>query len=203
MRRGHASCSCRPTTDVADDEPLAKAVRASEHGALNDRVALVGVAPTGPEVEYGWIVRGARLGPTDAFAVERFTEKPDEDVAAKVWRAGGLWNTFISAGRACVFWDLTRRHLPRQAAALEGYAVEIGSLDEEAALADAYRTMAPANFSRDVLAHTSGLAVLPVAGTGWSDWGSPRRVFASLAGTPSHDRLVARIRGSSAVALAA
>ncbi len=60
--------------------------------------------------------------------------------------------------------------------------------------------MAPANFSRDLLAHTDRLAVIPVAGTGWTDWGSPARVFATLAGTASHDWLVARIRGDLALA---
>ena len=42
----------------------------------------------------------------------------------------------------------------------------------------------------------------PEVGTGWSDWGSPKRVFASLLGTTHHDRLVARIRSAEPVALA-
>jgi hypothetical protein len=54
--------------------------------------------------------------------------------------------------------------------------------------------MPAASFSRDVLDNAGDLAVLPVDGSGWSDWGSPRRVFASLAGTPCHERLVGRIR---------
>jgi mannose-1-phosphate guanylyltransferase len=187
---------------LADDRPLVDALRASELGELKDRLALIGVAPTGPEVEYGWIVRGARLPRTRAFAVARFAEKPDPDVADELWRDGGLWNTFISAGPVAVFWELARRYLPRHAAAFERYAVAIGGLEEQEALDHAYRAMASANFSRDVLAHARELAVMPVVGTGWSDWGSPKRVFASLVGTPNHDRLVERIRGRTTVALA-
>jgi len=183
---------------VADDRPLVDALRV----VPDDRLSLIGVAPTGPEVEYGWIVRGHRLAHPGAFAVARFAEKPAPELAAALWRDGGLWNTFISAGPVRVFWELARRHLPRHVAAFERYAVAIGSLVEPAALADAYRAMPAANFSRDVLAHARELAVVPVAGTGWSDWGSPGRVFASLLGTPSHDQLVARIRGHAAVAIA-
>ena len=183
---------------LVDDRPLLEAIRDSS----GERVSLIGVAPTGPEVEYGWIVRGPRLGRTEAFAVARFAEKPDEAVAEALWRAGGLWNTFISVGPARTFWDLAREHLPRHASALELYAAALGTSSEREALVQAYTRMPAANFSRDVLAHAAGLAVIPVAGSGWSDWGSPKRVFASLVGTPAHDRLIARIRGAAAVTLA-
>jgi len=43
--------------------------------------------------------------------------------------------------------------------------------------------MEPANFSREVLERAENLAVLPVSGTGWSDWGNPERIFRSLEGT--------------------
>ena len=187
---------------IADDAPLLDAIRASERGMLHDRMTLVGVAPTGPEVEYGWIVRGRRIGEPNAVSVARFAEKPEADVAEQLWREGGLWNTFISSGPVRVFWDLASRHLPHLTALFGRYATAIGGLAEDQALADSYRTMPTANFSRDVLAHARDLAVLPVAGSGWSDWGSPKRVFASLVGTASHDRLVARIRDRADVALA-
>lgn len=95
-----------------------------------------------------------------------------------------------------------RRAHPKHTAAFERYAAAIDTPDEHAALADAYHAMQPANFSRDVLAHAEDLAVVPVAGSGWSDWGSPKRVFVSLVGTVNHDRLVARIRGDLPLALA-
>ena len=34
---------------------------------------------------------------------------------------------------------------------------------------------------------------MPVEGSGWCDWGSPRRVFQSLRGTPHYGPLLARI----------
>lgn len=181
---------------VADDAPLAAGLRACEHGMLQDRLSLVGVAPTGPEVEYGWIVRGAPLGHSKGYSVARFAEKPAQHVADQLWRDGGLWNTFIQSGPIAAFWTLARRHLPRHTRAFEAHAAGNATVDE------IYHDMPPANFSHDVLSHAEDLAVVPVANSGWSDWGSPRRVFASLAGTANHSRLVERMRGDTAVALA-
>jgi mannose-1-phosphate guanylyltransferase len=181
---------------VADALPITQALRTAVT-VLRDRVALLGVTPTGPEIEYGWIVRGGKLRGTDAFTVRRFEEKPPQPVADHLWKSGGLWNTFISAAPVRGLWELARRHLPRHASALEHYARTVDTAHEAHALHDAYATMQPANFSRDVLARAGKLAVVPVTGSGWSDWGSPARVFASLAGTKNHDRLVERIRLAS------
>ena len=164
------------------------------------QIALVGVAPTGPEVEYGWIVRGQRIGHSAAFAVRRFEEKPPYTVAGELWRQGGLWNTFISTAPVAEYWALARCHLPVHAAAFERYASSIGQFDEARTLASIYERMPAANFSRDLLAHAAQLAVIPVANTGWSDWGSPERVIASLVGTPDHDELVARMNREAPLA---
>ena len=181
---------------VADAAPITQALQEATT-VLRHRIALLGVTPTGPEIEYGWIVRGARLRGMEAFSVRRFEEKPAQPVADDLWRTGGLWNTFISAAPVRGLWELAKRHLPHHAKALEGYARAVDSPRETQALHDAYDRMTPANFSRDVLARAGRLAVVPVSGSGWSDWGSPARVFASLAGTKNHERLVERIRLAS------
>lgn len=200
-RAGNARVVFLPSDHhVSNPAPITRALRCAAGAALRDRIALLGVAPTGPEVEYGWIIRGARLGRAAGFAVHRFHEKPTPSVAEELWRTGSLWNTFISTGPVQAFWALARRHLPHHTAALERYAAAIGSLGEAQALRTAYGAMAAANISRDVLAHATALAVIPVADSGWSDWGSPRRVFANLAGTDGHARLVERIGGDVALA---
>jgi mannose-1-phosphate guanylyltransferase len=178
---------------VSNPAPIAEALRDAGEDGLGDRISLLGVTPTGPEVEYGWIVRGAPVASTRGYAVRRFLEKPTHAIAEDLWRSGGLWNTFISSGPARLFWKLAQRYLPSHTARLERYAAAVDGAGEGDALHAAYDGMAPANFSRSVLSNADGLAVLPVADSGWCDWGSPQRVFASLAGTDCHARLVARI----------
>lgn len=176
---------------IPDIAPLLEALRSPTAG----RITLIGVAPTAPELEYGWIVPGRRLAGRSRYEVARFVEKPAAAVAESLFARGALWNTFIQVGALTTFWDLVRGHLPQHARVFERYAAAVGSLGESHALEDAYARSEPANFSSDVLAHATELAVAPVARTGWSDWGSPRRVFESLAGTPHLHALLARIRG--------
>lgn len=169
--------------------PLLAAVRAS---ALRE-ITLIGVAPTWPETEYGWIVPGDRIAHTSAFQVRRFEEKPAKPMADELMRRGALWNTFISIAPVSEFWALARIHMPRHAAAFERYARSIGRNEELHELAATYANMTAANFSRDLLTRVAHLAVIPVQGTGWSDWGSPERVLASLAGTADYAALRARM----------
>jgi len=190
-RDPHANVAFLPSDHyLADTRPLLDALRAP----AADRVTLIGVAPTAPEVEYGWIVPGRRLGRTRAHAVSRFVEKPDAPVAESLFANGALWNTFIQSGTLATYWDLARRHLPAHAATFERYAAAVGTAREAHVLDGIYADLRPANFSHDLLAHAAALAVTPLLGTGWSDWGSPRRVFESLAGSRHLDVLLQRIR---------
>lgn len=177
-----------------DAAPLVHALHDSEQ---LDRVALIGVTATTPQTEYGWIVTGEPVAGTAAYEVRAFHEKPTRDVAETLWRAGGLWNTFITTGPARKLWELASEHLPAHATWLEAYAHAIGSPHEARMLERAYAEMTPASFSHDVLELSAGLAVIPVAGTGWSDWGSPERVFESLTGTQRHSALVERMHVSN------
>jgi hypothetical protein len=67
---------------------------------------------------------------------------------------------------------------------LRAFMPMLSSLDtrrEETAVRSAYACLGSVDFSRCVLAHPShALAVLPVRGVHWSDWGSPERVVASI-----------------------
>lgn len=169
---------------IADEAPI--------FAALDRRprtITLLGVTPTHGDPDYGYIVPG------HDDRVAQFVEKPDPERATALIADGALWNTFISTGPVAAYWRLARRYLPSHARQFERYATSIDSLEEALALEHLYRDMRAANFSSDVLAHAPHLAVVAVGGTGWSDWGSPRRVFETLAGTPDHERLVARIRG--------
>lgn len=186
---------------VANPAPIEHALALAAGSDLAGRLTLIGVTPTSPEIDYGWIAVGRPLGHTGAYSVEAFREKPSPELAEELHAHGALWNTFILSANASFLWSLARRELPALTATLEHYALSIGSLEEEDALDDAYRALAPANFSRDLLAHTDELAVIPVTGAGWTDWGSPSRVLASLSGTPSHERLLRRLRESSALTL--
>jgi mannose-1-phosphate guanylyltransferase len=177
---------------VSRPEAVLHAIQLGEVAAKldPDGVSLLGAEPDAPDTEYGWILAGRRMGELGLRKVMRFVEKPVQAAADELLRLGALWNTFVMVGAVEALWGLARAHLPRHAAHME-------ACTRASDLEHAYATLPAANFSRAVLERAERLAVIPLRGAGWSDWGTPRRVFESLVGTTDHDRLLSRISASA------
>lgn len=180
---------------VKDDEAFVESIRrAVAVACAEDTVVLVAAVPDAPETQYGWVVTSA-----DDFGglqVADFVEKPPLATANELFRAGALWSTFIMVGPARHFEALSREHLPEQAALFEAYRNSLGTPGEERSLVALYETMPPADFSKDVLEKSNALRVVPLLPCGWSDWGTPERVLASLRGTEDFRILCDRLEKS-------
>ncbi len=171
---------------VGDDQVFAQhmadlSVVAARHP---DGLHLLGAEPDGPETGYGWIEPGDELdrAPSGGLRrVVRFWEKPSAETARACMERGGLWNTFIMIARAAALIEAGRRALPDLSERLSRIAPLVGSDPEAPILDSAYLRVPSANFSADVLAAVpSMLAVSRMPAIGWSDWGTPDRVIATL-----------------------
>ena len=79
-------------------------------------LVLLGMAPEGPEREYGWIGRGDILesvGGQVVYRVQQFWEKPTPSVAESLYRRQALWNTMVLVGYARVCGDPVSDAHPR------------------------------------------------------------------------------------------
>jgi mannose-1-phosphate guanylyltransferase len=141
---------------------------------------LLGMEPTGPEVEYGWIEAGEVLWRRQAeavYQVRRFWEKPSLGKAADLYRQGCLWNTMVLVARAAVLLDLFQELTPELMDAFNPVAQALGAPREAEALRTAYAKLPSVNFSQAILARCPHrLGVLRVQGVYWSDWGDPERI---------------------------
>jgi mannose-1-phosphate guanylyltransferase len=163
-----------------------------------DSLVLLGIEPGEPETDYGYILPGRALkqwAPLAVHPVVGFTEKPDIERARAMLAAGGLWNTMVMVCRAKTLVGLVRGLSPRLHGFFERIRKAIGTSSEREAVAEAYRSIEPVNFSTGLLEsfapeHASRLLVLPVRGVTWSDLGSERRLFHTLRGAGSLDRLI-------------
>lgn len=148
------------------------------------RIVLVGAAPDAPETGYGWIEPGMELekgASGEIRTVHRFVEKPTSPEARACFRSGGLWNTFVMAARVSTFVDAGRRALPELHERLRRIRPFAGTRSEEQAVDRAYLLTPTANFSQTILASAPDrLAVSRLPPMGWSDWGTPERVIATL-----------------------
>lgn len=170
------------------------AIRLARRGT--DWVVLLGATPDHAETDYGWIVPGRALTSVSgrgAHAVSRFVEKPDQALAAQLYARTGLWNTFVMAARANTLWRLMAEHAPEVMMAFERSQPGLAPGPEAAALEQLWAELPHVDFSRAILERADRLAVVPLARSGWCDWGVPERVFESLRGSPALEQLQARI----------
>ena len=171
---------------VSDDATFMAHVAAAFEAVLArpDLIILLGITPDSPEVEYGWIEPADRIpleGPGQVYRVRRFWEKPPLALAQALLTSGCLWNSFLMVGRVPAFLALIRGAVPHLYDALVRILPLLGSDREPEAVTASYAALPAVNFSRAALAtRPANLAVLPVSGIEWSDWGDPRRVLATL-----------------------
>ncbi len=148
------------------------------------RIVLVGAAPDSPETGYGWIEPGMELEKAasgEVRTVHRFVEKPTSPEARACFRRGGLWNTFVMAARVSTLVDAGRRELPELHERLRQIRPFAGTRSEGPAVERAYLLAPTANFSQTILStDPARLAVSRLPAMGWSDWGTPERVIATL-----------------------
>jgi mannose-1-phosphate guanylyltransferase len=158
-----------------------------------DGVALLGTPADRPATDLGWIVPGGHLSASFASRVREFVEKPPHDEALRLLASGGLWNTMVVVGRVSALWRLGRTHVPAMMHHFERYLGALHNRRSYRLLGLRYERMAPADLSRDILQAASGLAVVPVAGSGWFDCGTPERLRDWLTATSDPSGVLARI----------
>jgi mannose-1-phosphate guanylyltransferase len=154
------------------DEPgfrnaLTAAARAAEDGAL----VTLGIAATGPQTGYGYIVGTSEHASGSGMRrVERFVEKPDRDRATELLSspAGAWWNAGIFVWRR----DALLASLERHAPAIVG-GIKRG-LDQGHSLNTIYESLPDVSIDRALLepASLNGEVKVVPADVGWSDLGS-------------------------------
>ena len=150
-----------------------------------EKVMLLGITPTAPETEYGWIEPEPSIlasAQKSITRVRKFWEKPSLNLATSLMQRGCLWNSFVMVGRVDALLKMTRSALPEMYADFEAITPAFETAAEHRALAELYSQIEDSNFSHQVLAvRPEDLMVMRVGDVGWSDLGEPNRVLSALA----------------------
>jgi mannose-1-phosphate guanylyltransferase len=135
-----------------------------------------GVEPSSATDDYGWIVPCPQNGTPRLRPVMAFHEKPDRLVASALYSVGAVWSTMVTVARARTLFGVYREQVPALAGVFVR-ALRMPRADRPAWLATAYESLAPVDFSRDLMATTMGLtAYVWPRSMGWSDLGTPSRL---------------------------
>ncbi len=170
---------------VAPAATYVEQVQAAQRVAaqLRDQVIILGVRPTEPDPELGYLELGERI--TEIPQVRRlvgFVEKPSIVRAQALNEAGALWNTMVTCGSVDALWALGRAAEPRLLDILDSFVPLVGTADEDDAIEYIYRAYLPVSFSRDMLERVpERLCAMELDGIEWSDWGKPERIENVLA----------------------
>jgi len=150
-----------------------------------ETVMLLGITPTAPETEYGWIEPQPSIlssAEKSITRVRKFWEKPDLPLAISLKERGCLWNSFVMVGSVQALLKLSSSALPDMYAAFSAIIPTFEASDEHQAASELYAQIQDTNFSHQVLAVCSeNLMVMRVGDVGWSDLGEPGRVLSTLA----------------------
>jgi mannose-1-phosphate guanylyltransferase/mannose-6-phosphate isomerase len=160
---------------IADTAALLSVVEQGAELARQGNLVTFGVVPSAPETGYGYIKRGKELtgNAVEAFAIDRFVEKPDQTTAQKYLEAGGYyWNSGMFLFSAAAYREELTRHNPAMAEAC-GLALDKGGKDLDFYRLDeqAFKACPSDSIDYAVMEHTEKGVVVPFD-AGWSDVGS-------------------------------
>lgn len=159
---------------------------------LRDKVVILGVTPTEPDSELGYISTGSSLLQVPSVkTVKGFVEKPPVEDAIDLAMAGALWNTMVCCGSVDALWEMARTAEPELIDVLDALVPLIGTPDEDEAIEYVYRAHLPIGFSRDILQRAPQfLAAMTLDNVAWSDCGRPEAVETVLATRPMAERAI-------------
>jgi mannose-1-phosphate guanylyltransferase len=143
-----------------------------------DRIAVLGMRPTRPDPDYGYLTRGWPLeaNAAGAFTVGAYFARPDTSLAERLVRRGGLWNSSVMVCRVDTLLAELARLVPGRLEVMRRLARRPEERDE------AYAALEPWSFGRDVFPRlVESMIVVPVTDVGWSDWRTPQAIALSLA----------------------
>ena len=179
---------------VSDDAAfmlhVATAIRAVNRSP--QLTVLLGIAPEGPETEYGWIEPGSPLPLPDVgigkvSRIRRFLEKPSPEVARELYDRNYLWNSFVLIANPTTLLSLIARAIPELYEVFSGIRPFFGGAAENEILQTIYPQISSADFSARVLANfPTEFSVLPVNGVKWSDLGDRKRMVAAISNRGRH-----------------
>ncbi len=158
-------------TDVFKEDILA----AMEYSSGKDVLMTLGIKPTRPDPNYGYIqVSGGRCSSDrhEAVKVKTFTEKPDVELA-KVFISSGefFWNSGIFVWRADSIRSEMERHLPEVTRLFQGWENAIGSPVEDMFIEKAYSDCIKISIDYGVMEKTDKAWLYP-ARFSWADVGT-------------------------------
>lgn len=162
--------------EIDNEEAFADTViKALEYVAENDVLMTLGVVPTRPDTNYGYI---QAIGGKDSYKndcpmpVKTFTEKPDKAMAELFISTGEFfWNAGIFIWKGSTIRKEMEKYLPEVTDPFKGWEMALGSSIESEFITRAFTDCINISIDYGVMEKTDRAWIYPV-NFGWSDVGT-------------------------------
>ncbi len=168
---------------VTDETEFRKVIMNALHfTAETDAIVTIGIRPTNPETQFGYIKGDFSCPSTrnkELFAVDEFKEKPDVETAKTYLSQEYLWNAGIYAWSVHTIVNAYRVYQPAIASIFETIAPTFGTEEEAASLNNCYPELENISVDYALMEKAEGLFVLR-ADIGWKDAGTWHTLQSSM-----------------------
>ena len=163
---------------ISDEERFRKALEDAVWLAVqHDVLVTVGIVPTYPHTDYGYIRRGEKIEDTrsrrGAYMVSRFYEKPSLQRARIYFGSDEYyWNSGIFLWRPNVLLNAIKDYMRELHRGLLRIDAVLGTPDEQRVMAEVYERLEAVSIDFGVMEHARNCAVIDAEPFGWDDVGS-------------------------------
>lgn len=166
---------------LQDEEEYRRVIQtALEVAAQKTHLLTVGITPTGPNVNFGYIKVDGELTQHNGYsvkAVNSFKEKPDEATARQFLAEGNYyWNANMYTWHVDTIAAAFERYMPDAMPGLNRIREAIGTADFESVLAEVYEAASKISIDVAISEKANNLVLLP-GDFGWDDVGLWSTVF--------------------------
>lgn len=187
-----------PADHVIDDWELYRRtiLTGMEYASGNPGIVTLGVVPTRPDSNFGYIQVAGAMEPLVPVKVKTFTEKPDRELA-KVFMDTGefLWNAGIFISRARTIIDEMELHAPEITRLWAGWEENLTTSSEREFIDRIYTDMPRISMDYAVMEKSSRVMTIP-ATFGWADIGNWESFYDYLAQHDANGNAV-KMRGKN------
>lgn len=163
---------------IGDEDRFQRTIEdAAEIARTRDVLVTVGIVPTFPHTDYGYIRRGEKIQETrsrrGAFLVTRFFEKPSLQRARVYFGSDEFyWNSGIFVWRPEVLLQAIREYMPDLYQGLQKIDAALDTPSEKTVLTEVYESLECISIDFGVMEHARNCVVIDAEPFGWDDVGS-------------------------------
>ncbi|MCC6179186.1 MAG: mannose-1-phosphate guanylyltransferase [Chloroflexi bacterium] len=169
---------------IADPDEFRRTLAAAfEAAQRSSRLVLMGIEPTSPSTQLGYIEADGVIAEVDGYPVRRvarFIEKPDLECATEFIASGRhYWNPGVFVWRVDVILSEFARLQPEISEIVTRIAADVGTKRQQAALESLYPTVPVETIDVGIMEQSEIVAVIP-ARFPWSDIGTWAEIYNAL-----------------------